>query len=301
MAISGSGGTRANFGDLLEPGFRKIFFDQFSMIPTVYDKIFRVNNSTKHQEYDSSVTGFSQLVEKTEGGPITYENPLQGYDYTYPHKTYAKGFKVTEEMYEDDQYNIMNRMPAQLAKAVTRDVETRTANIFDNAFTSGTGGDGSYLCADSHARIDGGTAQDNKNTYGMSEAYIETALIAMRGTLDGKGQKILVRPDTLLVPKELELEANVLMKSTGRTATNYNEINPYQGRLNVVVWDFLDDTQAWFILDSGLHQLNFFWRRRPRFAQDESFDTEVALYKTSCRYSVGFSDWRGVYGSTGTE
>ena len=97
------------------------------------------------------------------------------------------------------------------------------------------------------------------------------------------------------------MTANVLMKSTGRTGTNYNEINPYQGRLNIMVWDYLDNTQAWFILDSGLHQLNFFWRVKPEFAQDESFDTDAALYKTRCRFSVGFSDWRGVWGSTGTQ
>jgi len=301
MAITGTGVTRANFGDLLEPGFREIFFEQFSQLPTVYDKIFHVLGSTKHQEYDSAVTGFGQLVETTEGAPITYEDPLQGFDYTYVHKKYTKGFKVTKELYEDDQYNIMNREPAALASAVNRTVETLSGNIFDDAFTSGTGGDGSYLCATDHTPVNGGTDQDNSHTYGLTETYLESCLVKMRGTLDDKGQKILVRPDTLLVTKELEKEAIVLLQSSGRTATNYNEINPYMGRLNLLVWDYLDQTQAWFVLDSGIHQLNFFWRVRPEFAQDESFDTDAALYKTRCRFSVGFSDWRGVWGSTGTQ
>lgn len=301
MAVTGTGTTRANFGDLLEPGFREIFFNQFAQLPTIYDKIFHVINSNKHQEYDSSVSGFGQLVETTEGQPVTYEDPLQGYDYTYTHKKYTKGFKVTREMYEDDQYGIMDKMPAALAQTTNRTVETICGNIFDNAFTSGTGGDASYLVAADHTPTNGGTDQDNSETHGLTETYLETALVSMRGILDDKGQHILVRPDTLLVPKELELEAIVLLQSTGRTATNYNEINPYAGRLNILVWDYLDNTQAWFVLDSKIHQLNFFWRVRPEFSQDESFDTDAALYKTRSRFSVGFSDWRGVWGSTGTE
>jgi len=301
MAVTASGSNRSNFADILEPGLREIYFQHLSQIPTMYDKIFRVNSSSKQTETDTSVFGFGKLVKTTEGAPITYEDPLQGYDVTYTHEKRTKGFKVTRELVEDDQYNVINRMPKELATATARTVESDAADIFDNAFTSGTGGDGSYLCADSHAREDGGTAQDNKETHGLDETYLETALLAMRKTLDGKGQRVLIQPDTLLVPSDLEKEAIVLLQSTGRTATNYNEINPYQGRLNLMVWDFLDDTQAWFILDSGVHQLNFFWRVRPEFSQDESFDTDAALYKVRCRYDVGFSDWRGVYGSTGTQ
>ena len=287
--------------DLLEPGFREIFFQQFAELPTVYDKIFHVLGSTKHQEYDSSVSGFGQLVETTEGAPVTYEDPLQGYDKTYVHKKYTKGFKVTREMMEDDQYGIMAKMPKALASTTNRTVETICGNIFDNALASGTGGDGKYLVATDHPRTDGGTAQSNYMTTTVTEAGLETALVAMRGTLDDKGQKIGVRPDTMLVPTALEKEAIILMQSTGRTATNYNEVNPYTGRLNIISWDYLDNTQQWFVLDSKLHQLNFFWRVKPEFAQDESFDTDAALYKTRCRFSVGWSDWRGVYGSTGTQ
>jgi len=301
MALTRSGATRANFGDLLEPGLREIFFQQYSELPTVYDKIFHVLDSSRQQETDSSVSGFGQLVETTEGAPVTYEDPIQGYDKTYVHKKYTKGFKVTKELYEDDQYGIIAKMPKALATATSRTVETICGNIFDNSFDSGTGGDSTYLSSATHPRTDGGTAISNTHTYGLTEAYLESALIAMRGTLDDKGQHILVRPDTLLIPKELEKEATVLLQSVGRTATNYNEINPYQGRLNLVVWDYLDLTQAWYVLDSGLHQLNFFWRIQPEFTQDESFDTDAALYKTRCRFSVGWSDWRGVWGSTGTQ
>lgn len=286
--------------DLLEPGFREIFFQQYSELPTMYDSIFHTSGSSKQQEYDSSISGLGQLVQTTDGEGLTYEEAIQGYDVSYVHNTFKKGFKVTKEMYEDDLWNIMKRMPKALASATTRTVENTCGNIFDNAFSSGTGGDGKYLCDTQHTRTDGGAVISNAATAVLAETGLEAGLVAMRKTLDDKGQKILVQPDTLLVSPDQEKEAHVLLDSMGRTGTNYNEVNPYKGRLKIMVWDYLDSTQNWFILDSGLHQLNFFWRVKPEFGQDESFDTDVALYKVRCRYSVGWSDWRGVYGSTGT-
>lgn len=188
-----------------------------------------------------------------------------------------------------------------LAQATTRTVENIAGGIFDNAFSSGTGGDAKYLCDTQHPRIDGGTVQSNAVTTPLTEAALTTAFTTMRKTLDDKGQKVLIQPDTLVIPPDLEFTASVLLKSLGRTGTNYNEINPISGALKTKVWNYLDgSTTAWFVLDSGVHQLNFFWRVKPEFTQDTSFETDVAKYKAYCRFSVGFSGWRGVYGSTGT-
>src|SRR5690606_13734971 len=128
-----------------------------------------------------------------------------------------------------------------------------------------------------------------------------TALTTMRATLDDKGQLQLVQPDTLLVPPALEKEAMILLDSTGRTGTANNDVNPYKGRLKLIVWDYLgsaaggSDT-AWFVLDSKIHKLYWFNRSdRGLEGPDWDFDTKVARWSTVCRWSVGFSDWRGVY------
>lgn len=302
MALIASGAsTRANFADILEPGFRKIFDDAYAQLPTMYDTIFHINSSSKQQEYDSGISGFGQLVETSEGQAVTYEEPIQLYDKSYVHKEWKKGFKVTKTMVEDDMYNVMKKKPKGLATTVNRTVENHTGDVFDNSFSSSyTGADSKALCATDHPRADGGTAIANAADGALNETEIEATLIAMRGTLDDKGQKILVQPDTLLIPKEQESTAHVLLNSMGRTGTNYNEVNPYKGRLNIKVWDYLDDTQKWYVLDSGLHELNFFWRVKPEFSQDMNFDTDVALFKVRCRYSHGWSNWRGLYGNTGT-
>lgn len=294
---------RANFGDLLEPGFRKIFDDRYSEIPEMFPQVLHVNTSDKQDEKDSAVTGFGLLQETAEGGVVDYDDPIQMYDVRYTHKKYTKGFKISEEMYEDDQYSVMNKKPAALARAARRTAESQAAGVFNNAFsTSYLGGDAYPLCSVQHARADGGTAQSNASATGItlsSDANLETGLLALRGQLDDRGQMIMAKADKIVVPPALEKEAKILVNSTLRPGTADNDVNVYKGALQVVVWDYLSSTTAWFLVDSSLHELNWFWRVRPEFKQDSAFDTGYALYKCRTRFSKGFSDWRGVWGSKG--
>lgn len=297
---------RASFGDLLEPGFRKIFDDRYSEIPQVFPEIFRVNDSKKQDEKDSAVTGFGLMTETAEGDPIQYEDPVQMYDVSYVHKKYTKGFKVSEELYEDDQYNVIKKKPAALARSARRTAEYWAAQVFNNSFnTSYLGGDAKPLASTSHPMSTGGTAQSNASATGitLTEANLETGLLALRGQDDDKGMKIMAKAKVLLVPPALEKEAKILVGSnlrSGQTSTgNVNDINVYKGALKIVSWDYLSSETAWFLLDSDLHELNWFWRIRPEFKQDQTFDTGMALFKARMRFSRGWSDWRGVWASKG--
>lgn len=292
---------RSAFGDLLEPGLRKIFDDSLVEMPEVFSTIFHVNDSSVDVERDSGVTGFSLLVQTAEGGPITYEDPLQMYDVSYVHLKYTKGFKVSEELVEDDRYNVIKKKPQALARSARRTAEYLAAQVFNNAFSSGTGGDGKYLASTLHPRADGGTAQSNASATGitLTETNFNTALLAMRGQLDDKGMMVSVKPDKLIVPPALEKTARILTQSNLRSGTADNDVNYYKGIVDVVSWDWLTSTTAWFLIDSSVHQLNWFWRVRPEFKQDNSFDTGMALFKCRMRASRGWSDWRGFWGSKG--
>lgn len=294
--------NRANFADLLTPGFRKIYNDAFSEVPMVMDSIFHVNTSEKADEKDSSVSGFGLAVETAENAPIDYEDPVQGYDTTYTHKKYTKAFKITQEMYDDDLYNVMNKRPAALGRAMRRTAENQAALVFVRAFNSSyLGADSEELCSTSHDRSDGGTAQSNASSTGitLSETNLETARLAMRRQLDEKGQIIDVNANVLLVPIDLEKTAHLIVDSTLRQGTADNDVNFYKGKFKIIPWRYLTSTTAWFLLDTTVHELNWFWRKKPAFKQDELFDTEVAVYKSSMRLSRGWSDWRGVWGSQG--
>lgn len=304
--------TRPEWPDLLDPSFRMIHGEQLQALPNIYSQIFNVYSSSKNIEKDSSASGLSKLVERSEGQAITYEDENQGYDVTYTHREFALGTSVTNVMWEDDQFNVINRKPKNLATAQRRTEEQSAADIFNYGFTAGggglatfTGGDAVALYSTAHPRTDGGANQSNYTTADLAEDSLETAEVSMRATLDDKGQLVVVQPDTLLVPPALENEARILLQSTGRVGTGNNDINPVNGKYKLVVWDYLgsaaggSDT-AWFLLDSSLHMLNWFNRSdRGLEGPEYDFDTKTAKWSVDKRWSVGFSDWRGTYGSKG--
>ena len=305
--------TTPQWADILDPRFRKIYGDELKAIPRVGPSLFNMQSSTKDTERDSSASGLSKLIERSEGQAISYEDEVQGFDTTYTHKEYALGTSVSKKLWEDDQFNIILRKPANLARAKARTEEERMAHIFNYGFTAGgggsatfTSGDAKALFATDHTREDGGATQSNYTTADLNESSIETGIIAVRQTLDHKGQLFMAKADTLVVAPALEKEARILLESTQRVGTANNDINPYSGALKLVVWDWLgtastggSDT-AWFLLDSSLHQLNFISRvDRGMEGPDYDFDTSTAKWKVEVRHSIGFSSWRGVYGSKG--
>jgi hypothetical protein len=298
--------------DILDPRFRKIYGDELKALPRVGPSLFHMETSNRNIEKDSSASGLSKLVRRGEGQAITYEDEIQGFDVTYAHVEDALGTSVSNKLWEDDQFNVILKKPSHLARAETRTEEQMMADVFNYAFTAGggglspfTSGDALALSSSAHTREDGGATQSNYTTADLNEGSIETALVAIRTTLDHKGQLYMSKGDTLVVAPALEKEANILMNTQGRVGTANNDINPYQGRLKVVVWDFLgsaaggSDT-AWFIIDSSLHQLNFFQRsNRGLEGPYWDFDTKTAKWSVDVRHSVGFSSWRGIYGSKG--
>lgn len=304
--------VRPQWPDLLDPRFRKIYGDELKILPQVGPSIFHVETSSRNIEKESSASGLSKLIQRSEGQAISYEDEVQGFDVTYTHTEKALGTSVSNQLWEDDQFNVIKRKPANLAKAKIRTQEQMMADIFNYGFTAGgggmstfTSGDALALFSSAHTREDGGATQSNTTTADLNEGSIETGLVAMQQVLDHKGQLYMSSADTLVVAPALEKEARILLESQLRVGTNNNDINPYQGRLKIVVWKFLasvaggSDT-AWFLLDSSLHALTFFNRSdRGLEGPDWDFDTKTARWTVDVRNSIGFSGWRGTYGSKG--
>ena len=303
--------ARPNWPILLDPSFRAVYSQLTEDFPSQIGNIFNVQTSSKAYEKDVSVSGLGKLTRKPEGDTISYESPTAGYPVTYNHLTFGGGEAVTYEMYSDDEYNVIKKAPARLARAKSRTKEQYGADILNFGFTYGgggsaffNGGDGKALFAADHPLKSGGT-QSNMTTADLDEDALENALVTMRATKDNKGELMMVQPDTLVVPPALEKEARILLESQQRTGTANNDINPYKGRLKLVVWDFLgaaaggSDT-AWFVIDSTQNGLTWFNRDdRGLEGPEYDFDTKTAKWSVVARWSAGFSDWRGVYGSKG--
>jgi phage major head subunit gpT-like protein len=292
--------TTTGFGKLLEPGLRKIFYEHYPEKSEQFNQIFKVNSSKKAKEYDLTLGGFGQWADKAETGSVVYQDPTSGFEITYTHKSFASGFKVTREMHDDEQYNIINKLPKNLARAGKSKVETDASVVLNSGFDGVNRPiyDGKALFAADHVLKGGGTAS-NLATGALTDANLKLAIKQMHEIPDDVGNKINYVPNKLIVPRNLEYVAKELVQSNQKAGTANNDINTIKGALEVVVYDYLTDSDAWFIMDSNVAELNFFWRVKPEFKHEEDFDTLEAKYRGYMRYSFGASDFRGIVGSTG--
>lgn len=288
-----------NFGYLLDPGLRKIFIDEYNLPDTQMDKFYGVEKSGKAVEYDYGIGGIGDLQEFT--GTIPYTDFEGQYRISYTAKEWVLGMKIERKLVDDDLYNVINGRPQQLAVAVKRTREKHGASVFNNAFNTSvfTGGDSQALCASAHTWEGTTSTQSNTGTTALSKTSLATARLAMRDYLDDTDNLITAMGDTLLVPPELEQTAWELVSSDKEVATADNTANFWKGRYKVVVWDYLSDTNNWFLIDSKYSKMLLKWFDRipTEFNKDKDFDTYISKWSTYTRYSYGFSGWTWVYGA----
>lgn len=291
---------RANFGKLMEPGLREVFFEEYDSRPEVYSRVFRVESSEKKTETDQRIAGLGTWDEKAEGSDITYEDILNADEVTYTHKTYAKGIQVTEEMMEDEQYGLIRKLTREMGRGARILVETKAADVFNNGFSSSyTGYDDKALFADDHPnRGAAGGTQDNKTTDALTDSNLKSAIIAAEKQKDEAGKLIQVKINQLIVPLDLRFTAAEILRSTGKAGTADNDANTLRDEgIELIAWAFLSDENNWFLRDSSVAQNIFFWRVRPSYKSQGDFDSGNGKFKGRMRFSTGWSDWRGLYGA----
>jgi len=297
--------TSGSFAKALWPGVNAWYGKAYNDYPTEWDKLFEQNKSTRAYEEDVGVSSLGLAAIKAEGAPITYDSERQGFTTRYQHVVYALGFIITREAYEDDQYDIVGKKKANaLARSMRQTKEIVGANIYNRAFTAGyTGGDGVVLLSASHVNVAGGTFSNIIGTAAdLSEAALEQATIDIEGFTDDRGLIIAAKPKQLIVPRQLRFEAYRILKADGRVGTELNDPNALKAMgvySDPTVNHYLTDTDAWFIRTDVPDGMKYFERRKDEFEMDNDFDSENAKYKASGRYSFGWSDPRGLYGSAG--
>ena len=299
-----------NFGKLLYPGLRKIFFETYDEIPEQFPKIFNVETSNSATETDHGMGAFGDWTERTdELSPVAYAKIKDGGEVTYKHKAFTKGFMISRELNDDEKYGQMKKMAKALARAGRAKVEKDAITVLTKGFKSDAGAfkgrDGKELFHEAHTLVDSEKTCSNLLEGPLNEANLKKAIQMMASQLDEAGNLIQMKATKLIVPPALEDTALRLLHSSQLPGTELNDTNEYlKNRLQVVVMDYLGATAggsdtAWFLQDGTRHELNFFWRVKPEFKNEEDFDTFVAKYRGYMRYSYGFSDWRGMVGSKG--
>jgi hypothetical protein len=301
MSIINSG----SFSKALWPGVNAWYGKAYDEYDTEYDKLFDKFTSSKAFEEDVGISSFGLAVQKSEGAPISYDSEKQAFTTRYQHAVFALGFIITREMMEDDQYDVVGQRKAQgLAFSMRQTKEVIGANVYNRAFNSSyTGGDGVSLINSSHVNIKGGTWSNQIATASdLSEAALEQACIDIAGFTNDAGLLIAVRPESLIIPRQLMFEAKRILGTDGRPGTDNNDVNAIKtmGLIPEVVTNhFLTDPDAWFIRTNTPHGMKYFERRADQFDMDNDWDTENAKFKATARYSFGWTDPRGLYGSAG--
>jgi len=289
---------------LLEPGLREVFFLTYEelLAQSPVNQLFNVIDSTKANEYFLGAGGFGDWLEYE--GAIEYDDFEQLYRTTLTHKEYVRGFKVERKLVDDDQYNIIQERPRALAMAAARTREKHAASVFNNAFsTSYQGGDEKPLCEISGHPYSPSNASTQTNEAATALTYdnVITIFRAMQEFKDDRGELVSVSPDTLLVPPELAQTAKEILLTTQNKPNTADTVVNYVNTFlrDVIVWHYLTDANAWFLIDSGLAKRHLLWVDRVgmEFALDPTSNFRLeARYRGYMRYSYGWSDWRWVYG-----
>lgn len=301
MSIINSG----SFSKALWPGVNAWYGKSYNEYETEYDTLFDKYTSNKAFEEDVGISSFGLAVNKPEGAGISYDSERQAFITRYQHAVFALGFIITREMMEDDQYDVVGQRKAQgLAFSMRQTKEVIGANVYNRGFNASyTGGDGKEMLSNAHVNLKGGTWSNTLSTAAdLSEAALEQACVDIAGFTNDAGLLIAIRPDQLIVPRQLMFEAKRILSSDGRVGTDNNDPNALKAMgliPKVSVNHFLTDTDAWFIRTNAPHGMKYFERRADQFDMDNDWDTENAKFKATARYSFGWTDPRGIYGSPG--
>ena len=299
MAIS-----RGQLVKELEPGLNALFGLEYKNYANEHAEIFDTENSDRAFEEEVMLSGFANAPIKAEGTGVSFDNAQETFTARYTHETLALAFAITEEAIEDNLYDrLASRYTKALARSMANTKQVKAAKVLNNAFGTANGGDGKELCATDHPIVTGTEQNELSTAADLNETSLEQALIDIAALTDERGLKIAAKGMKLILPSALQFTAERLMKSTQRVGTADNDINAVvsMGMIpqGYAVNHYLTDTDAWFIKTDVPNGLKHFVRAPLKTAMEGDFTTGNVRYKARERYSFGFSDWRGIFGSPG--
>jgi hypothetical protein len=301
MAIS-----RAQLLKELLPGLNALFGLEYATYGQEHKEIYETESSERSFEEETKLSGFSAAPVKNEGSAIAYDNAQEAWTARYNHETIALGFSLTEEAIEDNLYDSLSaRYTKSLARGMAYTKQVKAAAVLNNGFdTNYKGGDGVALFSASHPLVSGGVNSNIPSTAAdLNETSLENAVIQIAAWTDERGLLIAAKPKKLIVPPSLQFVSTRLLETKLRTGTTDNDINAIESNGSIPggysINHFLTDTNAWFLCTDVPNGMKHFVRTPLSNSMDGDFDTGNVRYKSRERYSFGWSDPLGMYGSAG--
>ena len=301
MAIS-----RAQLLKELLPGLNALFGLEYARYGEEHKEIYETETSERSFEEETKLSGFTAAPVKNEGSAIKYDNAQEAWTARYNHETIAQGFSLTEEAIEDNLYDsLSSRYTKALARSMAYTKQVKAAAILNNGFNASyTGGDGVALFSTAHPLISGGTNSNTPATAAdLNETSLEAAVIQIAAWTDERGLLIAAKPKKLIVPPALQFVATRLLETELRVGTTDNDINAIKNNGSIpdgyAINHFLTDANGWFLTTDVPNGMKHFIRSPLQNSMDGDFDTGNVRYKARERYSFGFSDPLGMFGSPG--
>jgi hypothetical protein len=298
--------NRAQLVKELVPGLHALFGLEYDRYDAEYEEIFESETSERAFEEEVMLSGFGEAPVKFEGSGVSYDTAQESFTARYTHETIALAFSLTEEAIEDNLYDTLSsRYTRALARSMMTTKNIKGANVLNNAFNSSfLGGDGKELCATDHPTVGNETQRNELSTASdLNETSLEQALIDIAAFEDERGLKINAQARKLVIPTALQFVADRLLETPGRVGTADNDINALRNMGMVpegyTVNHYLTDTDAFFLTTDVPNGLKHFVRSPVSTSMEGDFETGNVRYKARERYSFGFSDWRGIFGSPG--
>jgi len=272
-----------------------------------HKEFYEVESSERSFEEETKLSGFSAAPVKNEGSAIAYDNAQEAWTTRYNHETIALGFSITEEAVEDNLYDSLSaRYTKGLARAMAYTKQVKGAAVINNGFSAAyPGGDGVALFSTAHPLVNGGTNSNRPATGAdLNETSLEAAVIQIAAWTDERGLLIAAKPKKLVVPPALQFVATRLLETSLRVGTADNDINALKNNGSIpegyCINHFLTDTTGWYLTTDVPNGLKHFVRSPLANSMDGDFDTGNVRYKSRERYSFGWSDPLGVFGSPGS-
>ena len=301
MAIS-----RAQLLKELLPGLNALFGLEYAKYGEEHKEVYETETSERSFEEETKLSGFSAAPVKNEGSSIAYDNGQEAWTARYNHETIAMGFSLTEEAIEDNLYDSLSaRYTKALARSMAYTKQVKAAAVLNNGFSSAyTGGDGVSLFNSAHPLVSGGTNSNVPSTPSdLNETSLEAAVIQISLWTDERSLLIAAKPRKLVVPPALQFVATRLLETELRVGTNDNDINALKNNGSIpegyAINHFLTDSNAWFLTTDVPNGMKHFVRTPLSNSMDGDFDTGNVRYKSRERYSFGWSDPLGMFGSAG--
>ena len=301
--------------EALEPYVNEIYFQEFTQQKLLYPEIFKTITTKMAFVDEFSVAGLGRFVQKPEGTPAAFSDPVQGDRRRTIVLTFALGFRVTMEMREDEQHGIVAKMPADLALAARDSMDRLAWALYNVTFTAADDtapcgipeGDGTRraLFDTGHVPLRNPAAtQSNRLNPGvaLSVAGMETALTIFDTQQSDEERFIRCNPTKLVIHPENRFVADQLLNSEKEPWTDENQINSVErNRIGVrtVSSPYITDTDSWCLLDGAKSPLDWVNRKGltgPTMTTDgQSFDSIfISHYRAAVQVN---GNWRAAVGS----